>query len=145
MAYQSNRPGLLAAGALALGIVTGSLGTAVVAGMDAPTEHQGLTVDTLGVVGSVSIERQLGLAGHKLQLREITIAPGGQIARHDHATRPGLVRVISGEWVEGRPEGEGTYAAGGETILEDADTDHWFWNRGDEPATALVCDIVPDS
>ena len=109
-----------------------------------PTEHAGLDVSTLGVVDAASMERQLGLAGHRLQLREITIEPGGQIAKHGHEGRPGLVWMRSGTWTEGRPDGERDYVAGsGDTIVEDADTVHWFWNTGDEPATALVCDIVP--
>ena len=87
---------------------------------------------------------QIGLTGHKLQLREITILPGGQIAKHSHETRPGLVKVINGTWTEGRPSGETDYAASDDTgLLEDEGTVHWFWNRGDAPATAIVCDIVP--
>lgn len=110
-----------------------------------PEEHVGLTVETLGAVSAESMQATLGLEGHVLQLRAITIAPGGQIARHSHATRPGLVKVIDGEWVEGRPDGETVYEAGGsDANIEDEHTDHWFFNRGDQPATALVCDIVPE-
>ncbi len=111
-----------------------------------PTEHVGLTVDTLGVVSAKSMQATIGLEGYVLQLRAITIAPGGQIAAHPHTTRPGLVKVVAGEWVEGRPEGETTYGANGsEGIVEDEHTTHWFFNRGDTPATALVCDLVPAS
>jgi quercetin dioxygenase-like cupin family protein len=111
-----------------------------------PTEHVGLTVDMLGVVPAESMQATIGLEGHVLQLRAITIAPGGQIAAHPHTTRPGLVKVVAGEWVEGRPEGETTYDANGsEGIVEDERTTHWFFNRGTTPATALVCDIVPAS
>jgi quercetin dioxygenase-like cupin family protein len=79
-----------------------------------------------------------------LQLREITILPGGQIAKHSHETRPGLVKVIDGAWIEGRADGERTYSsADAEGILEDRETVHWFWNRGETPGTAIVCDIVP--
>lgn len=109
-----------------------------------PKEHVGLTVDTLGVVPASALQAQVGLAGHVLQLRAITIAPGGQIAEHSHATRPGLVKVIDGEWVEGRPDGETILDAGdGAAGVEDEHTVHWFFNRGNQPATALVCDIVP--
>jgi hypothetical protein len=111
-----------------------------------PTEHVGLAVETLGVVSAKSMQATIGLEGHVLQLRAITIAPGGQIAAHPHTTRPGLVKVVAGEWVEGRPEGETTYDAyGSEGIVEDEHTTHWFFNRGTTPATALVCDIVPAS
>jgi quercetin dioxygenase-like cupin family protein len=109
-----------------------------------PEEHVGLTVETLGVVPAKSLQATVGLEGHVLLLRAITIAPGGQIARHSHATRPGLVQVVDGEWVEGRPDGETVYAAGGDANIEDEHTTHWFFNRGDTPATALVCDLVPE-
>ena len=57
-----------------------------------------------------------------------------------------LKPIIAGTWTEGRPEGEIDYAAGDPAaILEDSATVHCFWNRGSEPATALVCDIVPAS
>ena len=72
--------------------------------------------------------------------------PGGQIARHSHATRPGLVYTLSGSWTEGRPGGERDYPAGEKVaILEDDTTEHWFWNREDEPVKVLVCDLVPPS
>jgi|GEM_PF-1563398 len=112
-----------------------------------PKEHVGLTVETLGVVPASTMQATVGLEGHVLQLRAITIAPGGQIAEHSHATRPGLVKLIDGEWVEGRPDGETIYDAGdsSDANIEDENTTHWFFNRGDQPATALVCDIVPAS
>ena len=109
-----------------------------------PTQHQGLGVHSLGVISELSLADQIGLQGYKMQLREISIMPGGQIARHDHFKRPGLVWTLSGSVVEGRPDGEKTYpAASREAILEDASTDHWFWNDGNEPARILVCDNLP--
>ncbi len=120
-------------------------GHSAIAAAPAPTEHKGLSVEALGVIDSASMKATLGLEGHKMQLRAITIEPGGQIAKHSHEKRPGLVKVIDGEWVEGRPSGEaGFKAADSAAILEDEETTHWFFNRGDKPATALVCDIVPD-
>lgn len=130
-------------GALA-GAVVITLGATAIAAATAPTEHKGLKVETLGVIASQSMQTTIGLTGHKLQLRAITIEPGGQIAKHGHETRPGLVKVIDGEWIEGRASGEKTYTANqAEGILEDENTTHWFFNRSDKPATAIVCDIVP--
>lgn len=111
-----------------------------------PTEHTGVSVKSLGVVSEESMSRQLGLNGYIMQLREITLEPGGAIARHSHAGRPGLVYTASGSWVEGRANGEVEYPAGadkGSTLIEDADTVHWFFNDGSVPAKVLVCDIVP--
>jgi quercetin dioxygenase-like cupin family protein len=109
-----------------------------------PTQHKGVAVKNLGAISASSMAAQIGLNGYKMQLREITLAPGGQIARHDHFKRPGLVWTLSGSWIEGRPEGEKAYPATlDQAILEDANTEHWFWNDGDVPARVVVCDIVP--
>lgn len=121
------------------------IGPAAIAAATAPTEHKGLKVEPLGVITAKSMDATVGLEGHKLQLRAITIEPGGHIASHSHEKRPGLVKVIEGEWIEGRPSGEASFAAGkAEAIIEDENTTHWFFNRSDRPATAIVCDIVPD-
>jgi quercetin dioxygenase-like cupin family protein len=127
----------------AVGIALGAVGTRSLAEMAAPIEHKGLTVESLAAIPEESMQKQIGLSGYKLQLRQITIEPGGQIAKHSHETRPGLVKVISGTWTEGRPGGETAFAASQPVgILEDSETVHWFWNRGSEPAAAIVCDIV---
>lgn len=109
-----------------------------------PTEHMGLAVEQLGAVPADSMQRQVGIDGHILLLRRITIEPGGQIARHSAAEVPGVVYMETGAWTEGREGGEMLHVAG-ETFIEDADTVHWFFNRGDVPASALVCDIKPAS
>ena len=104
-----------------------------------PTQHKGVAVKSLGVISESSMTAQIGLQGYKMQLREITLAPGGQIARHDHFKRPGLVWTLSGSWTEGRPNGEKAYPATlDEAILEDANTEHWFWNDSAEPARVVV-------
>jgi len=109
-----------------------------------PTEHQGVKVVSLGVLPESSLAAQIGLRGYVMQLREITLAPGGRIGRHDHFRRPGLVATLSGTWTEGRPSGEKEYPASKkQAILEDQDTEHWFWNDGAEPVTVTVCDLVP--
>ena len=139
----------LAGSCLVAGFAVGTFGLFDSAGSAQeapPSEHKGLTVETLGVIPEESVKATVGLEGRILLLRAITIAPGGQIAKHSHEEVPGLVHVLSGSWVEGRESGETTYSAGDpEAIIEDEATVHWFYNRGDEPATALVCDIKPAS
>ncbi len=84
------------------------------------------------------------LGGHIMQLREISLAPGGAIAKHRHAKRPGLVWTLSGSWTDGRASGEIDYPATKKAaIVEDESTEHWFWNDEKEPATVVVSDIVP--
>lgn len=115
----------------------------IAAQMSGPSEHAGLTVELLAELPAASMEATVGLPGYTLRMRAIEIAPGGQIAEHGHADRPGIVTVIDGAWVEGQPSGEQTFeAAVLGTFPEKEDTVHWVYNRSDTPATALVCDIA---
>lgn len=131
-------------GLVSIGLVCGLLISYGWAAMAPPTEHKGLKVEKLGFVPEESMLAQVGLKGHILLLRKITINPGGQIAKHSAATTPTVVYVDSGTWTEGRDSGETEYSAG-ETFMEYNDTVHWFYNRGDEPAIGFVCDIKPAS
>ncbi len=132
--------------ALGAGLLAGMIISDGQARTEPPTEHKGVSVASLGVLSETSIKRQIGLEGYVLQLREITLAPGGQIAKHSHAGRPGLAWTLSGSWIEGRPDGDREYPAGEMTaIIEDADTVHWFFNNEAEPVKVLVCDLVPAS
>lgn len=133
-----------AAGLVGIGLACGLLMSYGWAAMSAPTEHKGLKVEKLGVVPVESMSAQVGLGNHILLLRRITINPGGQIAKHSHEKVPGVVYVDSGTWIEGRDSGEVKHSAG-DTFVEDKDTVHWFFNRGNEPAAAYVCDIKPAS
>ena len=129
---------------LCVGLTIGFLAHDGIAATQAPTEHKGLGVETLGFVPAESMSAQVGLDGHILLLRRITIDPGGHIAKHSAAKTPGVVYMESGTWTEGRDSGETVHSAG-DTFIEDKDTVHWFHNNGEEPAAALVCDIKPAS
>ncbi|WP_226627219.1 cupin domain-containing protein [Alloyangia pacifica] len=108
-----------------------------------PSEHAGLSVEMLAELPAATMEATIGLPGYVMRMRAIEIAPGGQIAEHGHADRPGIVTVIEGAWVEGQPDGEQTFeAAALGTFPEKEDTVHWVYNRSDAPAMALVCDIA---
>lgn len=138
--------GIAIVASVSLGAVVGSFIPEGTAQTKVPTEHKGLKVETLGMVPEDSLEAQLGLKGRILLLRAITIEPGGHIARHSHADVPGLVKVVQGEWTEGSKSGETIFNAdSSHVVVEDKDTVHWFFNRGDQPATAYVCDIKPAS
>ncbi len=142
----ASRPVLLGLCCAAIGLVLGAISGHGLAQNTPPSEHKGLSVKTLGVIPEESLKAQVGLEGHIMLLRAITIEPGGHIAKHSHESVPGLVKVISGEWIEGTESGEKAFdAETPEGIVEDKDTVNWFYNRGDEPATAIVCDIKPAS
>ena len=108
-----------------------------------PAEHEGVSVAALGELQPSSLKIQLGLEGYRMQMREVTVAPGGAIAEHSHASRPGLVKTISGSWVEVRGDKEFHYPASKQVALvEDENTVHWLYNDGDEPAVAIVCGLA---
>jgi quercetin dioxygenase-like cupin family protein len=142
--HVTSQPVLVALLCTATGLILGVFGGQGLAQNAPPSEHKGLEVETLGFVPAESMAVQVGLDGHMLLLRRITINPGGQIAKHSAASTPGVVYMESGAWTEGRDSGETEHSAG-DTFIEDKDTVHWFYNRGEEPATALVCDIKPAS
>ena len=129
-------------GLVSIGLICGFLVNYGWAVMAPPTEHKGLEVEVLGFVPENSMSAQVGLKGYKLLLRKITINPGGQIAKHSADKTPTVVYVDSGTWTEGRDSGETEHSAG-DSFVEYYDTVHWFFNRGDEPAMAFVCDIKP--
>ena len=128
------------------GVLLGAFGSKVIAQMKGPTEHKGISVTNLGTISEESLTAQLGIEGFVLRMRAATIAPGGHIKEHSHATSPGLVKMVSGTWIEGKPDGEVIWNVGEDVaMLEDKDTIHWVYNRGDSPATAIICGIQPVS
>ena len=132
-------------GVLLIGVVIGGIGDQVLAQMKGPTDMKGVSVTELGIINEESLKAQLGIEGFILRMRAVTVEPGGHILEHSHATAPGLVKMVSGTWIEGHPDGrEITYRAGDDVALpEDKDTVHWIYNRGNEPATGVVCGIQP--
>lgn len=137
------RNAIIGVSIFASGLIVGNLEIKPLKAQESyPTKSEGLDIAGLGVVSRESMKKQTGLEGYVLQLRMVTMVPGGQIARHKHDTRPGLVYTLEGSWTEGRPDGEREYPAGGErAILEDSETDHWFYNRTDEPVKFIICDL----
>ena len=128
---------------LVAGLALLSGGAQVWAGLSGPSEHQGLTVSTLEELSEETMTSTIGLTGYTMRMRAIEIEPGGQIAEHSHKDRPGIVTVVDGAWVEGRPDGERIFEASElGTFPENESTIHWVYNRTDAPATALVCDIA---
>jgi quercetin dioxygenase-like cupin family protein len=111
-----------------------------------PTELEGASVVPLGVVPESSLKAQIGLSGYQLELREVTLEPGGAVPEHSHATAPGLVQTISGSWTEVIEGKEIHYpSTKKEALVEDVSTVHWVYNDAEEPVTVLVCAIGPSS
>ena len=95
MSRLQRHPRMTFALGLCAGLAAASGGFSL-AQMSGPTEHAGLTVDLLAELSPQTMEATIGLAGYSMRMRAVEVAPGGQIAEHSHADRPGIVTVIDG-------------------------------------------------
>ena len=109
---------------------------------DGPKETRG--VESAAEIGSVPLDGELpGAEGKVLRARHFVLAPGAQIAVHEHQRRPGLAYVLEGELTEYRNDASGPIRRGvGAAAFERTGVVHWWKNETDRPARALVVDIV---
>ena len=113
---------------------------------DAPSITKKVNVESLG---SLDLSREFAaLQGRILRTRRITIAPGGSVAWHEHQQRPGVAYLINGSLIEFRDDGSGTRAIqrrAGDAVFESTGVLHGWRNDSDQPATAVVIDLVPQT
>lgn len=109
---------------------------------DGPKETRG--VESAAEVGSVPLDGEIpGAEGKVLRARHFVLAPGAQIAVHEHQQRPGVAYVLEGEMTEYRNDASGPIKRGvGAAAFERTGVVHWWKNETDRPARALVVDIV---
>ena len=111
---------------------------------DAPSMTRKVSVIPLG---SVDLAREFTALNERiLRGRHITIRPGGSVAWHEHQQRPGVAYLIKGNLIEIRDDGTGVQShrrQAGEAVFESTGVLHGWRNDSDQPATALVVDLVP--
>jgi quercetin dioxygenase-like cupin family protein len=79
-----------------------------------------------------------------LRAREVTVLPGGQVAVHQHTSRPGAAYILEGELIEHRNDTTGPIKRiKGAVAFEKTGTIHWWKNESSAKARVLVVDIVP--
>lgn len=110
---------------------------------EGPTETTGIAESK--VLGSMSLAGEFaGTENHMLRVREVTVLPGGQVAVHQHTSRPGAAYILEGEMVEHRNDADGPLTRmQGAVALEKSGTIHWWKNESSAIARVLVVDIVP--
>ena len=113
---------------------------------DAPATTTKVSVESLG---SLDLSREFAaLQGRMLRTRRIKIAPGGSVAWHQHQQRPGVAYLINGSLIEIRDDGTGVRAIrrnAGEAVFESTGVLHGWRNVSNQPATAVVIDLVPQT
>lgn len=107
-----------------------------------PTRNVG--IEAVRSLGAVALGGEFaGMAGKELRAREITIAPGGVIAVHQHEARPGVAYILEGEIVEHRNDAAGPLTRrAGDAAFERTGVTHWWENTSGARVRALVVDIV---
>jgi quercetin dioxygenase-like cupin family protein len=110
---------------------------------EGPTETIG--IESSKLLGTMSLASEfVGTEGHMLRVREVTVLPGGQVAVHQHNSRPGAAYILEGEVVEHRNDTESPITrTKGSVALEKTGTIHWWKNESSQKAKVLVVDIVP--
>ena len=113
---------------------------------DTPSITRKVSLESLG---SLDLSREYGALNERmLRTRRITIAPGGSVAWHQHQQRPGVAYLIEGSLTEVRDEGSGPRSIqrnAGEAVFESTGVLHGWRNDSDQPATAVVIDLVPQA
>lgn len=110
---------------------------------EGPQDTRG--VSAVEALGTVSLTGEIPDDNSRvLRARELTIAPGGIAAVHQHQQRPGVAYILDGEMVEhGNDRDEPVLRQAGDTAFERSGVTHRWENIGDKPVRALVVDIVP--
>jgi quercetin dioxygenase-like cupin family protein len=105
-------------------------------------DYEGVT-DTL--LASIDLGPHIGTEGRLYRLRRLEIAPGGVVAWHNHAHRPGFVYVLQGAITEYRSTCSVPIEhKAGDTAPERKGDSHWWRNNTSETAVLLATDIPVD-
>lgn len=112
--------------------LSANFGTAT-AQQAAPTESKGVSRTLLT---AVDLGPEIsGMGGRKLELRRVTIEPGGVAGVHSHKDLPGVAHLLQGTLIEHRGDVAKEYHAG--DSFNEVGT-HWAENKGTSPAVLIV-------
>jgi len=125
---------------LMAGLSLGALSYHVVSAQQTPpTKSEGLT-------SKILVRHDVGpqfpaLQGYYLQIRLVTMKPGGHGRLHSHEHRPVIHYILRGPLTSCYPDGTCTDIQEGQTLAEGKDARHWVENRGTKPTIWLAVAI----
>lgn len=110
--------------------------------LSGPTQTKG--IESVVLLGNIELEKDFpSLTGKHLRARELTIAPGGVVAVHQHESRPGVAYILEGEIIEHRNDHpDPIVRRQGAVAFEQSGVAHWWENKSDSIVRALVVDIL---
>jgi len=125
---------------LIAGLCIGASGYHVVSAQQAPpTKGKGQSSRTL-VTHDVSPQMP-EFQGYYLEMKLLTIEPGGNGRLHSHKDRPVVHYVLQGTFSSCDPDGKCTELQEGQAWAEGKDITHWPANRGTKPLKWLAVEI----
>ncbi len=84
------------------------------------------------------------LKGYAMEIRTIVLKPGAVAAYHNHANRPVVAYLVSGDYTEHR-DGQGMIVhKPGEQWVEDASVAHWSETRGTETTHLINVEVFKE-
>jgi quercetin dioxygenase-like cupin family protein len=121
-----------------LGSMT-ALGISVASAAEPPKDNKGYTTTKTTFV---DLGPEIpGMAGRRLRLRVLNIAPGGHIGLHNHKDRPSVVYFMQGTDIVTRADGSSQTFHPGDVTGETSDTVHWHKNAGQDAVILITADI----
>jgi quercetin dioxygenase-like cupin family protein len=124
-----------------IAVLLGAGVSCAIAADNKPDKTQGMEGSNTAVMQFPLAAQIPQMAGYELRGRRITVAPGGAVTEHSHATRPGMVYILEGSMTEHRGDAARVVKAG-DSWAEDANTVHWFRNTTDKPCVFWAVDVV---
>jgi len=82
-----------------------------------------------------------GVGGHLFRSSYVDVEPGGLVAVHPHADRPGFLQVVSGTIMLHKSDAASHEMRPGDFTAATDQLAHWWENRGDETVRIWVVDL----
>lgn len=119
----------------------GGLKTRVLYGLEGPSEARNIS-NTVPAQAALADEGIESLAGRVLRTRFWTINDQGIVPIHDHANRPAVFTILTGEIYEYSSTAQERilHEAGG-LALEEGELAHWWLNEATEPVHLIAFDV----
>lgn len=132
---------IAAIGTAAFAFDLSELKTRILYGLEGPSQARDISNKVLGNT-ALAEEGIASLAGRNLRTRFWTINDQGIVPIHDHANRPAVFTILSGEIYEytSTSDERVLHTAGG-LALEEGELAHWWLNEGDETVHLIAFDV----
>jgi quercetin dioxygenase-like cupin family protein len=104
--------------------------------------HKGVAEKLLGQIDLG--KEKIALSDHHFRMRQLTVAPGGEVAWHSHDERPALIYIVSGTITEYASTCSVPIVHEAGDLSVESHLSHWWKNTSDKPTVLISADIATD-